>query len=180
MQSSQHSSIGPQPDASSLGSSERRFSSLANDLAFVLGDGRHNMQHEAASMRHVHGDKIHVPIHETRYKRHGARQSVQLGDQQRRSGSLANREGFEQLRPIVLAAALDLHELHDDGGQTGDEELADSIALGFEPKPRSALLVRAHSIIGHEPLFSHAATVFLEQVEEGLPVPGLLRPCLPL
>jgi hypothetical protein len=128
----EHSTVGPESYATSLGGSPCSAGAFADHLAFVLGECRHDMEDEPGGVRHVHGQEVGLGFHEHQYEGHASCQAIQFGDQQRCLLALTEGKGFLQLRPVVFAAVFDLDKPSDQIGGPADEELPDGFLLGLK------------------------------------------------
>jgi hypothetical protein len=138
--------IQSQLDATGLCGCEGGLGPLRNHLAFVLGEGGHDVQNQPAGMGHIDGHKIRRALHQVGDEGDVAGETIQFGDQQGRLVPAARLQGERELRSVVLGAGLDLDELGDDlspgalakGDATGcsarGEELIDRFALRVEAK----------------------------------------------
>jgi hypothetical protein len=92
-------------------------------------------------MGHVHGDELHVAVHQVGDEHHIAREPIQLGDEKHGAALPAFGYCREQLGPIgVLLAAFDLDELRDDTS-TGLDISTDGFPLRLHTEAGDALLV---------------------------------------
>jgi len=119
-------------DATDHGSGESGLCALANHLAFVFGESRHDVQDEARDMGNIDGDRIRGPFHQIGNERYIARGAIQFCDQKSRLVLAADNQNLSESGPVVLAAALDLDKLGNDGAATADQVARDSFALCFQ------------------------------------------------
>ena len=69
------------------------------------------MDRELVGVRVIDRDKLRSGLHQSRHERHIPRQPIKLCDDQGSLSESASREGFPELSPIGIFAALDFDEI---------------------------------------------------------------------
>ena len=136
------SAVRAQPDTTGLGGCQGGFRSFPDHIAFMLSEGRHDVQHEPGGVRHVHGQEIGLRLHRSGDERHAAGKPVELGDQQRRRLlALAGGKGVLEFGPVAFATALDLDVFGDHVGGPSGQILVNGFLLRFQSEAGAALAV---------------------------------------
>ena len=103
-----------EPHAAAPGHRQRLLGALRDRLALLLRHQRHDADGEVVRLRQVHRGEAHAAVAQRQQERGVARQPVELGDDQRRSGDLGEVQRLGELRPIWTAPAFDLGEAGED------------------------------------------------------------------
>lgn len=112
----------------------------------MLGNKGKQAHGECVRARHVAADKVHPPVAQGENEAGIAAGPVQLGNQQRRAHAPGLGDGGQQLRPRVLLAALDFHELGPELGRVRHVGAHRGL-LGFQAQTQTALLLGGDSIL---------------------------------
>src|SRR5205807_1715266 len=121
----------------------------AYHFAFVLRDGGQNVDGQTGRVRHIHRDEVGGRLHQARDEMYVSGETVQFGNNERGSGSLALRDRGGQLRAVAVALArFDLGELGLDGCRLSLEVPGDGCTLGVQTEPAFSLAGSRYPVVG--------------------------------
>ena len=135
-----------QPRAPGLLGRQGVLGACGNRLALVLGNDRKKSHRQGIGIGHVAAHEVDPRVAQGEDEARVAAQPVQFGDEQRRAHAPGLGDGGQQLRALVLLAALDFDVLGAELGRVGHER-AHGRLLCFESQARGALFLGGDSVV---------------------------------
>ena len=147
---------GAQLHTSRFSCRECCLGTIADHFPLTLSYSSDDVQHHAIGRGYVAGSDLHTAFQQPADEVDVTGEPIELGDHQRRFVPLGVREGCSELRPVVTLPALHLGKGRD---WLNCDEGANGSFLRRQSQARSALLGRAHPVVGYVPQSSPAHTL---------------------